>query len=81
MSGTWTQQDSEAACAEGWDLFDAHGEMQVQRLDEAEILDGDHAAWQIIVNGCAAGSTLHVKAFALVSDHERALITANTKPA
>ncbi|MBW8830753.1 MAG: hypothetical protein JF606_15250 [Burkholderiales bacterium] len=47
----WNREDSNAASAEGWDLIDAGGLLQVQHVDEADVLVDDAAAWYIILAG------------------------------
>lgn len=57
----WTAEDSAAASAEGWDLFDA-GEQPLQRIDETGVFIGDAGAWAHVWRRAAEGSGLHVKA-------------------
>lgn len=47
----WSVAYSERACAEGWAIFDAGGESQIQRLDEEGILSTDDQAWKIVMSG------------------------------
>lgn len=80
----WTAADSGAAYKEGWDIFECsaygHDAWEVQRDDDAAILEDDADAWKLIVDGAAAGSPLHVKALAFLKQHapgEHALITSS----
>ena len=82
----WTDADSDAAAREGWNLWEADGETQVQRYDDPESipkvkiphLEDDAAAWSLVVAGVRAGSSLHMKAFRLASSAERTLMTETT---
>jgi hypothetical protein len=42
----WTDTNSEAASAEGWDIFDVDGRgyFEIQKIDEVELFDSDEAA-------------------------------------
>lgn len=76
---TWTPEDDTAAAAEGWGLFDAEGDMQIQRIDapendDAPYLHGDDEAHEIVMTKAREGSALHLKALRCVSETERALI-------
>jgi hypothetical protein len=42
----WTHEQSDNARKQGWDLWDADGELQLQRVDEMETFDSDLAAWK-----------------------------------
>lgn len=73
----WTWADSEAARAEGWDVFEADDGPQIQRLDEAAVLPDDGVAWRRVVEAALAGSVLHPRALAAVSTAERGRIVAH----
>lgn len=47
----WTADHNAAAEREGWALFDADGELQVQRLDEEGILASDDEAFDLVMKG------------------------------
>lgn len=80
MSETWTRDDAKAAQAEGWDVFDAEGDTQIQRIDcpendDAPYLHGDDEAHEIVFHKARQGSLLHQKALRCVSDKERSIIS------
>lgn len=52
---------------EGWAIFDldANGVPDIQRIDEAEILDSDAEALDLVERCAAQGSKLHLVALAL----------------
>lgn len=67
----WTGDDSQQAMAEGWDIFEAHGdkiELQIQRIDETAILEDDGHAWKLCAHRARAGSELHRKALTIIRD-------------
>ena len=76
IMSAWTSEYSEAALAEGWDLFttsDADSEVQVQRVDDSDelpygapYLAGDNVAMLIVRNGTGAH---HVMARKIISEH------------
>lgn len=49
----WSEELGRAAQKEGWDLFEADGELQVQRNDEDSPLSGDADAWKLVAAGFA----------------------------
>lgn len=69
--GDWTPAHSEMAAREGWNIFEAighdDGDYQIQRHDEAGILDSDQEAWQLVWAKSRAGSALHLHAVAVIS--------------
>lgn len=62
----WTYELGDQAEAEGWSLFwttaEDHAPWEVQALDEEAILPSDEAAWDLIIQGAARGSKLHLTA-------------------
>lgn len=61
----WTAQDSDAAQADGWDVFDldSRGFLQIQKCDEAQTeLVNDMDAVCHVYDQAARGSELHRKA-------------------
>jgi hypothetical protein len=85
MATTWTPDDSQAAMAEGWDVFavmDVEEPWQIQRLDDpAEDdrvdfdepkFDDDVEVWRHLVEQAAAGSPLHQKALDFMAEHNPA---------
>ena len=67
----WTQENSKAAAAEGWDVFDCDDEMQIQHCDDSGALPDDLAAWRMVVEGVRRGSPLHLAAFDAIGAEER----------
>lgn len=47
----WTPEYAAKANEEGWDLFDASGEAQIQRQDDQGLLSEDAEAWRIVMTG------------------------------
>lgn len=92
MSKLWRAEDSRAARAEGWDVFDADEGVQIQKIDDPENvmvemardgyptvvpeLKSDEAAWKIVAAGVERRSPLHMRAFDLVSVAEAASMRA-----
>lgn len=74
---TWTNADSDAATAEGWDVFNVDAtpgsadRTRLERSDEAEIFPGDYEAWIHVVTRAAAGSDLHKRALAVVRERNQ----------
>lgn len=58
----WTTDDMEAACKEGWGLFNGG---EIQRLDEEGILEDDDAALTLVMLKAKEGSSTHKKALKL----------------
>lgn len=58
----WSRADSEAALAEGWDVWDADGVLEIQRDDDAEVFDSDAGAIAHVQRRAAEGSDLHARA-------------------
>ncbi len=95
MHGTgdeWTAEDSAAASAEGWDVFDVNGgeDMQIQRHDDPQNAEGepveptfecDGDAWKHVVTQARAGSALHIKALKVISMDELGRIERVQGPA
>lgn len=87
---TWVRRYSQAAMAEGWDVFDSDGvEVQIQRLDDPAdsdgepidpVFDGDHDAWEHVVRRAREGSEMHLRALAEVSQAERERIAEHCGP-
>lgn len=67
----WTDADSRAAVAEGWDVFSVQGmvdrnHLAIQRLDEDERFEDDaHAIWHVYTKAVRERSELHRKALAV----------------
>lgn len=61
-TSTWTTQDSEAALAQGWDVFDCDVERQLQRHDESKIFPDDCAAAAFVKAQALKGDVLAIKA-------------------
>jgi hypothetical protein len=68
MTTIWTPAQSNAALAEGWDLFESDGEhgtkIELQAWNDAGIFKGDDQAWRHVVDRAIAGSELHRAALA-----------------
>ncbi len=67
----WHAEHAAAAQAEGWCIFEAEGSidntpLQLQRCDEAEILDSDYDAWALVKAGTQPH---HTEAMALLKQH------------
>ena len=74
MTTQWTPEDSAAALARGWDLFDASDSenqtpYQLQASDEAGLIRNDDDAWILVVNNARAGEPLERKALAFLKEH------------
>ena len=79
----WTRDDSAAALAEGWDIFDSYGSpngpWQICVLEEPYLntdlgytekkFADDDAVWLHVWGEAATGSELHNKALAFVQQH------------
>jgi hypothetical protein len=44
----WTEGHALKAQNQGWNLFNADGELQLQREDEMGIFETDHEAWEFV---------------------------------
>lgn len=82
---TWNHKLSLQAWEEGWDVFNAGDDIQIQRIDDPEsileahgihvpALDNDADAWKIVFEGVQRGSALHLAAWEAISDYERECI-------
>jgi hypothetical protein len=58
----WTADDDAKAAVEGWNVFDAEGRMEIQRIDELEMFESDAQAIDFIRERAVSGSELHQKA-------------------
>lgn len=61
----WKKEDSGAAEAQGWNLFESHGdtvELQLQRVDEAEVFGDDCAAAKHVQQLADSGDQVAVRA-------------------
>lgn len=64
----WTKKDSEAAQAEGWDVFlvDSRPDQpEIERCDELEMLGSDDEAIALVERKAREGSERHQKALRL----------------
>ena len=66
--GDW---DNTSAMDEGWAISvtsgtEDIGRLRIERLDEAEIFDGDPGAWNYVVSRARAGSEYHQQALKIV---------------
>lgn len=59
---TWTHGDNILAMREGWAIFDASGEDQLQRIDEGAAFASDEGAWLHVWWRAAQASELHSRA-------------------
>lgn len=59
----WSDMDSEAAAAEGWNVFwsDAYGP-EIEKVDEADVFEDDRQADTHVRRRAACGSALHLRA-------------------
>ena len=71
----WTLADCDAACAEGWSIYKAHGALEIERNDvndppheNAPEWDSDDAAIEFIKAKASEGSERHQRALAI---HEK----------
>lgn len=64
---TWSQDDSTAAQAEGWDVFHVDdAQYEIQKCDEAERFNEDARAVFHVYDKALSGSELHRRALAFV---------------
>ena len=61
--------EDQKAATEGQDLFDADGEIQLQRVDEASIFKNDDEAHAFIRKAVSDNSELHVKVKDILQAH------------
>ncbi|MDP2566478.1 hypothetical protein [Pseudoalteromonas marina] len=54
-----TNEEDQTAQSEGWALFDAGGEVQLQKIDELEVFSKDEDAHAFVKQLADAGSLLH----------------------
>lgn len=66
---TWTQEDNHTAQKEGWDIFNAGDELQIQRIDELKKFDCDEEVWMFLVS---ANTPLHDKALTYIKQENPA---------
>ena len=59
------------AQSEGWALFDADGEIQLQRIDEIGVFSKDTDAHEFVKAGAASGSALHLKVKEILLAHSQ----------
>jgi hypothetical protein len=50
LNTVWTDTDSHAASADGWDIFDVDGRgyFEIQKIDEVELFDSDEEALNFV---------------------------------
>lgn len=60
----WSSEEQAQAEAEGWGIFN---DAEIQRIDEAEVFDGDESAIAYVMNRASTGSVLHQRALAIHS--------------
>ena len=79
----WTEENSRAAEAEGWDIFDSEGSVngprQLQAFDEPELWPGapqpypfpggDPEVWAHVRRRAGEGSPLHIHALEFLREH------------
>lgn len=70
----WTRADDDAACREGWNIWDAHGVLEIERIDENDIegapeFPTDDAAIAHVSKRALEGSLLHLRAMAIHSHY------------
>lgn len=72
----WTNADSDAAEAEGWNLWECepsvHGPFQLLHDEEASVFQYHQQAWLHVAKRAAQGSPLHLKALAFLREHNPA---------
>ena len=56
---------------EGWGLFNAQGELQIQRLDEAGVFVDDEQAWVHVAQKAHCGSIEHKEVLQLLREKSR----------
>lgn len=84
MTIEWSEEDRDAACDEGWDIFETggseNGPWQIQKFDSPDEWEGrpepypfedDTDAWVHVRNRAETGSALHLKALAFLREHNR----------
>lgn len=76
-SESWDAEDSAAACAQGWDVFEAcHDDergacIEIERIDETRVFDGDASATEHVIAAAWSGDVLATKALRLVTEGGR----------
>ena len=76
MNTEWSYADTLASYKEGWSIFDADGQLEIQRLDDPSaaipggpsdpVFESDVAAIAFVKERAVAGSDLHIRALLLI---------------
>jgi hypothetical protein len=66
----WTDANSQAASAEGWDVFDVDGTgyFEIQKVDEVELFDSDEEAINFVRMQAAASASAFYRAALTIHD-------------
>ncbi len=69
-SDLWTTADQAAADGEGWNIYEAHGGMEIERNDINDVegardFDSDDTAIEFVQEKAQAGSDMHARALAI----------------
>lgn len=67
-----TNEEDQTAQSEGWALFDAGGEVQLQKIDELEIFNEDEDAHAFVKQLADAGSSLHCRVKSILKERSPA---------
>jgi hypothetical protein len=64
-----TNEEDQTAQSEGWALFDAEGEVQLQKVDELGVFPKDEVAHAFVKELADKGSQLHCKVKSILKEH------------
>lgn len=66
----WTVADAEASDREGWNIYEAHGGLEIERNDTSDVegaphFESDDAAVESVFECAASGSERHARAMVI----------------
>jgi hypothetical protein len=61
--------DNNRAASEGWAIWDANGELQLQKCDDHPTFETDDQAWEYVIAKAKGGSEYHMNALRYIEQH------------
>lgn len=68
----FTTEQENQMFSEGWGVFEVDadkGNLQIQKLDESNVFEGDPQAWAFVIEQAKQGSALHRQTLAYFSEN------------
>lgn len=69
-AASWTEADDKLASQQGWSLFDAEGQLQLQRVDEQAAFASDAAAAEYVKAQALKGDNVAIRAILHLANHQ-----------